>query len=280
MKLTTHLHVALALLLLVGVGLRLAAMAQEDSVPAPLNTEQVVDKLVHMDAERAQSLRSYQGKRIYRLVYSGFPAARSAEMIVDVKYQSPTTKEFVIVSVTGSKVVIDRVFKKLLQSEKEALAENPQRTALNEANYVFTLLAYEVTPGAPMYVLSVEPRRKDKFLYSGKIWVDAGDFAVVRIEAQPAKNPSFWIRNTKIEQLYLKVNDFWLPARNHSLTSVRLGGRAELTIDYQDYQVVSESLPGKISDATPHGPAKASRGQQSARENLPGGQWVATSREH
>src|SRR5579864_3544957 len=119
-----------------------------------------------------------------------------------------------------------------------------------------------MTSVGPMYVLSVEPRRKDKFLYAGHIWVDAEDFAVVRIEAEPAKNPSFWIRNTKVEQLYVKVNDFWLPARNHSLTSVRLGGRADLTIDYQDYQVMSESLPGKISDAVPHGPAKASRGQQ------------------
>src|SRR5581483_5683623 len=250
MRITTHLHLAAAMLFVACLGLRLLATAQADPVPAPLNTEQVVAKLVHMNAERAQSLRSYEGKRIYRLVYSGFPAARSAEMRVDVKYQAPETKEFIIVSETGSRVVIDRVFKKLLQSEKEALeAENLRRTALNEANYVFTLLEYETTSAGPMYILSVEPRRKDKFLYSGKIWVDAEDFAVVRIEAEPAKNPSFWIRNTKIEQLYLKVNDFWLPARNHSLRVVRLGGRADLTIDYQDYRVTRTILPATISNA-------------------------------
>ena len=142
------------------------------------------------------------------------------------------------------------MFKKLLQSEKEALeAENLRRTALNEENYVFTLLDYEITSAGSRYVLSVEPRRKDKFLYSGRIWVDAEDFAVVRIEAEPAKNPSFWTKSTKIEHRYVKVNSFWLPAQNHSLTTVRFGGHADLTIDYQDYQVTPARLPGKPNNA-------------------------------
>jgi len=111
------------------------------------------------------------------------------------------------------------------------------------------MLDYEITPASSLYVLSVEPRRKDKFLYSGRIWVDGEDFAVVRIEAVPAKNPSFWIKNTKIEHHYVKVSSFWLPAQNHSLTTVRLGGRADLTIQYMDYQVTPASLPGKPNDA-------------------------------
>jgi outer membrane lipoprotein-sorting protein len=241
---------ALTLLLLACMGLQLRATAQLETVRAPLSTEQVVQNLVCMNAERAQALRSYQGKRIYRLEYHGFAGTRNAEMVVDVKYQSPGTKEFSIQSETGSRLVIDRVFKKLLQSEKEALeAENQRRTALNEENYVFTLLDYEITSAGSQYVLSVEPRRKDKFLYSGRIWVDGEDFAVVRIEAEPAKNPSFWTKNTRIEHRYVKVNDFWLPAQNHSLTSVRLGGRADLTIQYMDYQVAPGSLPGKPNNA-------------------------------
>ncbi len=250
MKGAAHVRLAVTLLLLACMGLPIPATAQPDAVRAPLNTEQVVQNLVRMNAVRAQEMRSYQGKRIYRLEYRGFPGARNAEMVVDVKYQSPGTKEFTIQSETGSKLIIDRVFKKLLQSEKEALeAENLRRTALNEENYVFTLLEYEINSAGSRYVLSVEARRKDKFLYSGRIWVDAEDFAVVRIEAEPAKNPSFWIKNTKIEHHYVKVNDFWLPAQNHSLTTLRLGGRADLTIQYMDYQVTPASLPGKPDNA-------------------------------
>ena len=120
MKGSALVRPVLTLLLLAGVDLPFPATAQSQTVRPPLNTEQVVQNLVRMNAVRAREMRSYQGKRIYRLEYHGFPGARNAEMVVDVKYQSPGTKEFTIQSATGSKLIIDRVFKKLLQSEKEA----------------------------------------------------------------------------------------------------------------------------------------------------------------
>jgi hypothetical protein len=161
-------------------------------------------------------------------------------MAVKVKYSAPRSKEFTVESASGSKLLIDRVLKKLLEAEKEALDEEVQRrSALNRDNYDFTLVGFEDTAFGPMYVLVVEPKKKDKFLYRGRIWVDASDFAVTRLVAEPAKNPSFWTKKSEIEQEYRKVDDFWLPERNHSLSSIRLGGRADLTIEYNDYQITS-----------------------------------------
>jgi hypothetical protein len=113
-----------------------------------------------------------------------------------------------------------------------------------------------------MYVLSVEPRTKDKFLYRGRIWVDAEDFAVVRIKAEPAKNPSFWTRNTEIEHVYVKVSDFWLPAHNHSVSKIRLGGRADFTIEYKDYQVTGASSASNLQALGAFPSAEASRAQR------------------
>ena len=113
-----------------------------------------------------------------------------------------------------------------------------------------------------MYVLIVEPRRKDKFLYCGRIWVDAEDFAVVRLEAEPAKNPSFWTKNSEVEQVYTKVSNFWLPARNHSITTIRLGGRAELTIQYNNYQITSADPFGNLTRPEPNRTADISRAQR------------------
>jgi hypothetical protein len=215
---------------------------------APLRTEQIVEKLVTRNLERAQALHGYIGTRIYQVEYRGFPGGRSAEMVVDVKYQSPGTKEFTIRSATGSKMIIDKVFKKLLQAEKEALAiEAQRRTALNGDNYNFTLIGQQNTPSGLLYVLTVEPKTKDKFLYRGQIWVDADDFAVVRLEAEPAKNPSLWTRNSEIEQVYIKVTEFWLPVRNHSITEIRLGGTAELTIHYSNYQIMGKEQVSNLS---------------------------------
>jgi hypothetical protein len=154
----------------------------------PFTTEQVVHHLAEMNLRRLQALHAYQGTRTYRAEYHGLGGARSAEMVVKVKYLSPNTKEFVIQSATGSKLIIDKVFKKLLEAETEALdTEMQRRSALTEDNYKFTLTGYESGTTGGMYVLSVEPRTKDKFLYRGHIWVDATDFAVVRLEAEPRK---------------------------------------------------------------------------------------------
>ncbi len=231
------------------IGLIQAAAAQPSdgsaTAPAGLSAEEVVSRLVQKNLERARALEAYQGTRVYRLEYHGFPGSRSAEMVVDVKYRAPGTKEFSIRSEKGSQLVIERVFKRMLQSEKEAVSEENQRhIALNQDNYNFILTGHERTPAGSFYILSVEPRTNNKLLYRGRIWVEAQDFAVARIEGMPAKNPSFWTKETKIVQVYTKVGDFWLPASNRSTSAIRLGGQANFTIDYQDYQVTAATAVG------------------------------------
>jgi hypothetical protein len=81
--------------------------------------------------------------------------------------------------------------------------------------------------------------------------VDAHDFAVTRIEAEPARNPSFWIKKTDIRHVYEKIGEFWLPEQNYTVTTVRLGGKAILTIDYQDYRIVPERSDLKPAQEQP-----------------------------
>ena len=88
-------------------------------------------------------------------------------------------------------------------------------------------------------MVSVEPKVASKFLYRGRIWVDAADFAVRHIEAQPAKNPSLWIKSTDIRHRYEKVGGFWLPDQDRTVSTLRLGGRALLNIDYQNYKILA-----------------------------------------
>jgi len=102
-----------------------------------------------MNLFRVRALRTYQGTRTYRVEYHGFPSARSAEMVVKVSYLSPAEKVFIVQSTTGSVLIIDRVFKKLFEAEKEALdAEIQRRSALTEDNYRFTLVDTKTAPRA------------------------------------------------------------------------------------------------------------------------------------
>lgn len=220
---------------------------------APLPAEQVARRLQEKNAQRAAALGQFNGTRVYRMQYFGFPGSHDAEMVVKMSYQAPDSKQFTVVSQSGSKFIIDHVFKKLLEGEQEAAnEENRRNTALSTDNYEFTSAGYEATKDGAQYILNLLPKTKNKFLYRGKIWVDAKDFAVVRIEGEPAKNPSFWIKKTEVKHRYVKVNDFWLPAENHTESVIRLGGRAILSIEYKDY---------KITKAAPLS------GLESARDN-------------
>jgi outer membrane lipoprotein-sorting protein len=228
-----------------GPGAASSAYAAQNS---SLSADQVAKRLQEKNAQRAAALSQFNGTRIYRMRYTGFPSDRDAEMVVHVTYRAPDSKTFSIVSQSGSKLILDRVFKKLLEGEQEALnEENRRNTALTSDNYEFTWAGYESTPEGNQYVLNLVPRTKNKFLYRGKIWVDAKDFAVVRIEGEPAKNPSFWIKKTEVRHRYVKVNDFWLPAENHTESVIRLGGRAILSIEYKDYNI-TKSTPLRGSE--------------------------------
>jgi hypothetical protein len=189
-------------------------------------------------------VRQFKGQRTYRLIYSGFPGDSEATMVVAATYEGPSTKTFRVLSSTGSKLIRNRVLQKLLEAEQEAAKpENQRRTALDTSNYEFALLGQEQGATGLQYILEVQPKTKYKFLYRGKIWVDGNDFAVTRIEAEPAQNPSFWIKSTQIRHEYTKVGDFWLPAHDQSVSSIRFGGHATLTIEYAQYQVFAEPAP-------------------------------------
>src|ERR1700758_4467577 len=146
------------------------ASAQQDHAaatppqPSPLSLEQVVTNLEQRNAQRAAALEQFEGKRIYRMEYRGFPSDKDAEMVVKVSFRAPNSKEFTILSQTGSKFVIDHVFKKLLEGEQEALeTENRRNTSLTRQNYDFEIAGYNSTPDGPQYVLKLLPKTKNKF---------------------------------------------------------------------------------------------------------------------
>jgi hypothetical protein len=163
-------------------------------------------------------------------------------MEVKVTYDAATGKSFRIVSQSGSKLLCEKVLKRAVDSEKEA-QQDKGATALNEANYKFHFAGIETLNGRPAYVLDVEPVTASKFLYRGKVWVDAADFALAKVEATPAKNPSFWISRTLMVFTNAETGGFWLSERSRSETKVRVGGTAVLTIDYGRYDTDPLRMP-------------------------------------
>ena len=47
----------------------------------------------------------FNGTRVYRMQYRGFPSDRDAEMVVDVTYRAPDSKEFSVCLLYTSRCV-------------------------------------------------------------------------------------------------------------------------------------------------------------------------------
>ncbi len=238
----------------------------QDAPPAPLTGDEVVQKMVAGNARRAGDLASYRGTRSYHLEYEGL-SNKSATLLVAMTYHSPDEKNFCILSESGSEFLQGRVLKRLVEAESDATRdEQGRQTAMSPENYEFRLVGDERILGQEFYILEVAPRTKNKFLFRGRIWVEAQDFAVARMEGQPAKNPSWWTKRNIIHMTYEKIGEFWLPERSETNTQVRILGHSVLTIVYGDYEILSaggmqlSSTSGNTL-ACPAEPAKLSEAQ-------------------
>jgi len=223
---------ALALLVLC-----IPAVAQQGAVSAPLSADEVMRRVARMNEQRANALETYSSIRTYHLECHGL-SHKKADMVIRADYEAPNKKVFTIVSESGSGTVRSHVFKKLLEAEQESMREeNQQRTAITPENYTFQLTDYQKIDGNEFYVLDAQPLNKNKFLFRGRIWVDAKDFAISQVEGEPAVNPSWWTVKTDFTRRYQKIGDFWLPESNESETKVRIFGTAILTIHYEGYEI-------------------------------------------
>lgn len=211
--------------------------AQQVAASAPLTADEVIRHVMEKNTERTRALESYSSLRSYHLECHCI-SHKKADMLIRADYIAPDKKVFTVVSESGSDTVRNKVFKKLLEAEQESMREeNQQRTAITPENYTFQLSDYKKTDTDEFYVLDAQPLSKNKFLFRGHIWVNAKDFAITRVEGQPAVNPSWWTVKTDFTRSYQKIGDFYLPESNRSETKVRVFGTAVLTIEYREYQI-------------------------------------------
>lgn len=213
------------------------------SGPFP-SAEDVVAKMMLFDAQRQAQLTGYTATRRYVAVNK----SRHAEMMVHVECASDGAKQFTIVSEQGSGSIRKHVFQKLLSEETEASRRGTRNsTRLTPANYDFRIVGRETLETGPAYMLQVSPKTPNKYLINGKIWVDANDYSIVRIEGQPARNPSFWVHNVHFVHTYQKVGQFWFASSTDTTSQIRIFGDSELTIENGDYKLNPADKPNTTS---------------------------------
>src|SRR5207249_2632549 len=134
-------------------------------------------------------------------------AVRS-RVIASMTFHPPDSKNYRIDGSEGSGLG-ERIVRLVLEREA-ALAKDGGASDISQDNYDFRFLHEDIANGRRCYVLELLPKREDKNLLRGTIWVDASTFMIHRTEGQPAKSPSWWVRDVHIVLVYGNVNGMWL----------------------------------------------------------------------
>lgn len=209
-----------------------ASWAQEKPLPT---ADEVIARMLERNAQRQRDQEGYDGMRRYILVNERF--GKRAEMVVRVSGDPDGTKHFEVVGEDGWKAAQKHVFQKMLESEAETSRPDARpETQLTLENYDFQMVGSEQEGDRTLYAIDVNPKRKEKYLFRGRIWVDAEDLALVRVDGNPAKNPSFWVRHAHFVHTYQKNGMFWFPVTTETVSEAFLFGKTEVTIQYFDYR--------------------------------------------
>jgi|SRR5579884_2491802 len=215
------------------VSLPLLAGSISSPTTAPC-ADAIIAKMIQADAVRDRSLRQYSATRHYRLRGD---KKRNAEMTVRLDYRTGIGKTFEVLAQNGADGIYKRVFDKVLEAETESSRRNGEDNSISAKNYDFQFLGEEKLDGRLCYVIRLLPKRKSKYLIDGKAWIDAEEYALVRLQGRTSGSVSFWVGRPYIVQTYRKVGKYWLAAHNDSVAHVKIMGRMELMIDSSDYAV-------------------------------------------
>lgn len=219
-----------------------APAASAPGLPATLAPDQILTRMEQRYESQLRVLESYQARRRYSVAHTML--GKPAYLVVEEQYRAPEEKLFRVIERGGPSEVQGRVFSRLLEVEQETTRESVrQQVDLNRRNYQFTFEQYD--PAARAYVFAAEPRGSNPYLLRGKIWINEQDFAVQRIEGEPVRRHSVFVRQTRFVHEFSRFGDFWFPVRHRSETDLRLFGRAVLEISYFDYhwQIQKEEQP-------------------------------------
>jgi hypothetical protein len=224
------------------------AVLADSSAPST-SAEQIFAELVKHNELRNAQLRQYSAVRTYAV--ADLAGKIHAKSTVRMDYVAPDKKTFVAIQEEGSGVVRRLVLNRLMESEISAAAGQDHRdSSITPANYTFELVGQEDLGLHRCFVVVATPKRKDTYLFDGKVWIDSTDFAIVQIAGHPAKKLSFWITRADFVRQYEKVGDFWLPSKDQTFVDVRLYGKKVLSIEHHISSVNGEANRAGSQPAT------------------------------
>ncbi len=162
--------------------------------------------------------RPYEMTRQYK-VFRGDDTKPTSEVTAQVSFTPPDIKTFKITEEQGNprgKKIISALLEQEIASAKQG-----HNSAISRSNYNFAFLREHNFGAVPEYVLHIIPKRKERGLLLGDVWVDAKTYHIRQIVGVPLKSPSFWIKDINITVQFGDVNGMWVLVSVDAIATVR-----------------------------------------------------------
>lgn len=158
--------------------------------------------------------------------------------------------EFVVKSITGDDSVKKHVIARYLAGEQENSTKQLD-TGINDKNYKFKFKRIQEPEGRRVQVFELSPRKKRVGLFKGELWIDEESALPVRESGQFSKSPSpIFLKKVSFTRTYLTVDGVALPTRIESVIETRIAGKAELVINYTNFQPGGEAPAAESQSGT------------------------------
>jgi hypothetical protein len=151
------------------------------------------------------------------------------------EYSADGAFRYQITAEGGSSQIRTRVLRAVLDGERNIIAlGEAARAALAPDNYTFQANGVDAE-GLANVLLS--PRRKERALLSGSMFLRPGEGELVRLQGRLAKNPSFWVRDVDILRKYSRIHGALVPVALESKAHVRFLGPATFRMTYRYVEI-------------------------------------------
>jgi hypothetical protein len=160
------------------------------------------------------------------------------------EYSPDAGFHFQITAEGGSGYIRSKILTAVLEAERDVIAKGEgARSSLALANYRFQANGID-SDGFANVLLS--PRRKERVLVSGTMFLRPIDGDLVRLQGRLAKSPSFWIKDVDIVRTYERISGAVVPVALETKAQVRFLGEATLRMTY-----VYTVIDGRPVSSTP-----------------------------
>lgn len=195
----------------------------------------IVAQMEQAEAQNRTHFSPYSITREYKFLDRENGPEFKSSVVAEITVLPPNSKKYTIEETNGSGWG-EKIVRKMLDSEV-AFAKNPGASDITRDNYDFMFVREDEMEGQRCYVLELLPKRKSKDLLDGTIWVDANTYLPRRVEGQPGKDPSWWLKDVRIVLRYGRVGLMWLQTSSEATANVRVLGRSTVLWQAVRYQI-------------------------------------------